>query len=61
MAEINKEVIKGNQQLGQVLESILTDLTTLKTAHNVLTAKLNEDGSVSDTDYATDVALVTTQ
>ncbi len=60
MAEINPEVTAGNYQLAQVLESILTDLTTIKTAMNVLGAKLNADGSVSDTDYSTGVALTTT-
>lgn len=60
MAEINTNASAGNQALADVLESILTDLTTLQSALNTLGVKLNSDGGVSDTDYATGAALVTT-
>lgn len=60
MAEINSNSTGGNGSLGKVLSSILTDLTTIKTALNTLGVKLNSDGGVSDTDYATGAALTTT-
>lgn len=60
MAEINSHVTAGNYGLGLVLTSLLADITTLKTALNVLGVKLNSDGGVSDADYSTGVAVTTT-
>ncbi len=60
MAEINSEVIHGNQALGLVLDSILTDITNVRSALNVAISKLNADGGVSDTDYGLATELTTT-
>ncbi len=60
MAEINSNVTDGNHALGLVLDSLLTDLTNLRTAFNVAVSKLNADGGVSDTDYAQATTLTTT-
>ena len=58
-AEIGPEVTT-NYALLLVLDSIYADLVTLKNAHNTLAAKLNADGGVSDTDYASTVSIGTT-
>lgn len=72
MAEsINPTTAQHSGSLESVLDSLLTDITALRTATNAaivkmntLTVKLNSDGGVSDADYATnfatDGALVTT-
>lgn len=60
MAEINQNVTAGNEALGKVLDSILTDITNLRTAFNTAVSKLNADGGVSDTDYAQATSLTTT-
>lgn len=67
MAEsINPRTAQHDAALESVLDSLLTDVTNIRTKvaalvvdegkrvsdHNVLIAKLNLDGSVSDTDYA---------
>ena len=60
MGEINQAATAGNEALRIVLESMLTDLTALRTALNTAVSKLNADGGVSDTDYAEAGALTTT-
>ncbi len=60
MAEINSNASAGNQALADVLEALLVDVTTVRTALNTLVTKLNSDGSVSDSDYASAGALTTT-
>lgn len=60
MAEINQNVTAGNEALGKVLDSLLTDITNLRTAFNTAVSKLNADGGVSDTDYAEATSLTTT-
>lgn len=60
MAEINSNAVAGNEALAMVLDSLLTDLTNLRTAFNTAISKLNADGGVSDTDYAQATALGTT-
>jgi hypothetical protein len=60
MAEINSNVTDGNHALGLVLDSLLTDITNIRTAVNVAISKLNADGGVSDTDYAEVTSLTTT-
>lgn len=52
MAEINHEAVAGNEALRKVLDGILTDLTALRTAIVGITAQLDADGGVTDTDYA---------
>lgn len=63
MAQIDTRTSLGDSQLDAVLLSLLTDITNVRSALNtavskvnVLTTKLNSDGGVSDTDYATDFA-----
>ncbi len=60
MAQINQNVTNGNEALGQVLDSLLTDITNLRTAFNLAVSQLNADGGVSDTDYAEVTSLTTT-
>ena len=43
-----------------VLSSLVTDVTMLRTALNAVVTKLNADAGVTDTDYAAAAALVTT-
>lgn len=49
-----------NAELEAVLDSLLTDVTMLRTAFNTAITKLNSDGGVSDTNYAGATTLVTT-
>lgn len=60
MAEINPNVVHNPAALALVLESLLTDITNLRSALNTAVTKLNSDGGVSDTDYAQAAALTTT-
>ncbi len=60
MAEINQNATAGNVALGLVLDSLLTDVTNVRSALNVAVSKLNADGGVSDTNYALATALTTT-
>lgn len=60
MAEINSNATAGNNALGEVLTSLLADITAVNTRVNTLAVKLNSDGGVSDTDYATGATLSTT-
>lgn len=39
------------KELRPILNSILTDLTTLQTKHNAVCTKLDADGGVTDTNY----------
>lgn len=43
-----------------ILQSLLTDITNLRTAFNTAMTKLNADAWVTDTDYAAAPALTTT-
>lgn len=43
-----------------VLNSLVTDLATVRTALNAVVTKLNADAGVTDTDYAACAALGTT-
>ena len=43
-----------------IAESLLTDISTLRTAFNTLVTKLNADAGVTDTNYAQAGALTTT-
>ncbi len=60
MAEINNKVTRGNYPLALVLDSLLTDLTNMRTSVNTIVTKLNSDGGVSDADYVSLIALTTT-
>lgn len=60
MAEINHGVVHNPEALAEVLKSILTDLTNLRSAFNTVVTKLNSDGGVSDTNYAQATTLSTT-
>ena len=65
-AEINHQTAKHDQPLEDLLDSLLTDITnirtqvnalvtdlaTTRTAVNAAISKLNADGGVSDTNYA---------
>lgn len=66
MAEVNERSSQYDSQLDAVLLSILTDMTSVRSALNTvvtklntLTVKLNSDGGVSDTNYATDFTQAT--
>lgn len=48
-----------DQRYNDVLNSIVTDLTALKSAHDTLATKLNADAGVTDINYAATAALVT--
>jgi hypothetical protein len=61
MAEqINPTTAQHNKALENVLDSLLADITTLRTAFNTAMTKLNADTAVGDSNYAADTALVTT-
>ncbi len=60
MAEINNRSSLHDSQLAGVLDSLLTDVTNVRSALNVAVSKLNADGGVSDTNYALATALTTT-
>lgn len=52
MAKIIEGVTHNPTALEQVLRDGLTDLTALRAAIVAITAKLDSDGGVTDTDYA---------
>ncbi len=61
MAEqINATTALHQAPLESALDSLLTDVTNLRTAFNTLVTKLNADTGVGDSNYAADTALVTT-
>ena len=60
MAQITHEVAHNPEALLMVFDSILVDLTALKTAVDAVVTKLNSDGGVSDTDYSAVATLTTT-
>lgn len=60
MAEINPSTANHHADLEAVLDSLLTDITNLRTAFNTAMTKLNADAGVTDTNYAADGALTTT-
>lgn len=74
MAEINPRTALHDSQLESVLDTLLTDVTNVRTSvvalvtdmqsrvsdFNVLKTKLNADGGVSDTDYASATAKTAT-
>lgn len=47
-------------EMQEILGSLLTDVTNLRTAFNTAMTKLNADAGVTDTDYAAAPALTTT-
>jgi hypothetical protein len=51
----------SSDDLAKVLRSMIDDMNTLRTAYNVLAAKLNADAGVTDVNYATVAALATTK
>lgn len=51
MAEINYQAVNGDQGLAAVLKGMLNDLTALRTAIVAITAKLDADAGVTDTNY----------
>lgn len=55
-----KDYDNNNQETQDVLASLLTDITMLRTAYNTLATKLNADAGVTDTNYAQASALTTT-
>ena len=59
MSKITRETAEFPEKTGEALSDIATDLTNLKSAFDTLVAKLNADGGVTDTDYATSSALNT--
>lgn len=62
MAEVNKTSSKYDANLNAVLDAIVADLTALRGAIVAITAQLDADGGVTDTDYAAncDPAALTT-
>jgi len=52
MAKIFEGVPHNPTALEQVLRDMLTDLTALRAAIVAITAKLDADGGVTDTNYA---------
>ncbi len=50
MADISDNL--DSAAIKAVLDSMLVDITAIKTAHAGLTAKLDADGGVTGTDYA---------
>lgn len=60
MPEITNSAGMSHAELTSILDSLLVDITAMKTAHDALVAKLNADAGVTDTDYADTVALTTT-
>lgn len=55
-----KDYDNNNQETQDVLASILTDITMLRTWADTLRTKLNADEGVTDTNYAAPSALTTT-
>lgn len=47
-------------EMQEILNSLLTDVTNLRTAFNTAMTKLNADAGVTDADYAAAPALTTT-
>lgn len=60
MAEINPSSARYSASLEAVLDSLLTDVTNVRSALNTAITKLNSDGGVSDSNYAAATALTTT-
>lgn len=58
MADISTSV--DHENLDTILNSLLTDVTNIRTALNAVVTKLNADAGVTDTDYAAAAALTTT-
>lgn len=52
MSKFTPDLAVGNEDLAKLLKSIVTDLLALETAVEAITAKLDADGGVTDTDYA---------
>lgn len=59
MVAIDKNAM-DQQQMIDVLSSLLVDITAQKTALDTLVAKLNLDAGVTDIDYASSGSLTTT-
>lgn len=60
MSQITNTAGMSHAELEAVLDSILVDLTALKTAIDTMAAKLNADAGVTDVNYAAAAALTTT-
>lgn len=58
MADISSTI--NHQKDIDILNSLLTDVTMLRSTYNTLATKLNADTGVADVDYAQAAALVTT-
>lgn len=54
--------VRDQRELKKVLDAMLTDITALRTAIVAITAKLDADATVTDTNYAAtcDPAALTT-
>lgn len=52
MPEITESAALSHAELQALLEAILVDMTALRTAIVGITAQLDADGGVTDTDYA---------
>ena len=61
MAEANKTSSKYSADLNAVLDGLVDDLATVRTALNTAMTKLNSDGGVTDTNYAACATLATTK
>ena len=62
MADISDNVVQAG--LDSVLDTIVDDMTAIRTAITTLTAQLDADAGVTDTDYAANcdpAALTTTK
>lgn len=60
MAEINHQTGMARADHEAVLDSLLTDITNLRSWAATLATKLNADAGVTDTNYAQPSALTTT-
>lgn len=60
MADINPSTAQHHKDLEGVLDSLLTDITAVKSAVDTMATKLNADAGVTDTNYAGAAALTTT-
>jgi len=52
MAEVNVTSSQYHADLNAVLDAVVADLTAIRAAVLLITAKLDADGGVTDTNYA---------
>lgn len=50
----------SDAKLGDLLAEVISELNALKTKHNALTAKLDADAGVTDTNYTSLTGVTTT-